>query len=345
MDNFYIEYRDPIFGLIIFFFIIIVISISTYWLGIFKKRDKEHNINLFLENFNLKDSEDSINLLNNSNDLKLILTLAKCFYQNGEYDKSIAIYLKALENIKNQRDKVTILELLASIYLKVGFLERAKELFLNILKITPRNLEVLKKLLILYENLKDFDKAYELLEPLEELVSKLSDSEKIYLKKVEAFLNVNKILNSNLNIIQKSEKLFAVHSKKYKIDRLLIEFLIENNISNFYVNLDKIDLRMGIDLLWNLKKDKVKLNEIRKNQFLSELFSAKGFKLRDKSDIFEFSILIDLNSYKNSKVMVDLNFKYSCKICNEVYPIHFNRCPNCLSLFEFEVKLNLVEVK
>lgn len=345
LESFFIEYRDPIFGLIIFFLIIILISISTYWLGLFKKRDKENSINLFLQNFSIKDREDFLTLLENTNDMKLLLTLAKCFYQSGEYNKAISIYLKILKSVKNQKDKIEILYELASIHLKIGFLKRSKEFFLNILKITPRNLEALKKLLIIYEKLQDFEKANELLEPFEELTLNLNEKEKLYLKREEAFIGANMILHSNLKNEEKCSKLFEIHSKKYKIDRLLIEFLIEHNIRKFYANLGKIDLLAGLDLLWYLDESKVNLDIIRGDKLLSEIFSAKGYQLTDKSDIFELSILIDLNSYKERKSSASLNFKYMCKSCNEIYPIHFSRCPNCLSLFEFEVIPNLIELK
>ncbi len=343
MENFFIEYRDPIFGLIVLFLIIVLVSISTYWFGLFKKKDKEHNINLFLENFNIKDRENFLSLLESTNNSKLLLTLAKCFYQSGEYDKTISIYLKVLQNVKTQKDKIEILSELASINLKIGFLKKAKELFLSILKITPRNTQALKKLLIIYEKLQEYDKASELLEPFE--VLNLSEDEQIYLKKEEAFIKANIVLNSNLTIDEKGDKLLQIHQNKHKIDRFIIEFLIQNDISKFYENLDKIELLRGVDLLWYLENEKVNLNFIKNNALLSGLFSAKGFKLTDKSDIFEFSVLIDLNSYSDKKSSATLSFEYMCGSCNEIYPIHFNRCPNCLSLFEFDVISKLIELK
>ena len=70
--------------------------------------------------------------------------------------------------------------LLGKTYFKAGFLERAKKLFLIILKESPRSPDVLKYLLLIYEQLKLYSKALEVIEPLEELKVEVTAQKKLY---------------------------------------------------------------------------------------------------------------------------------------------------------------------
>ncbi|EEU7220866.1 hypothetical protein HEJ68_001846, partial [Campylobacter jejuni] len=58
---------------------------------------------------------------------------------------------------------------LAKVYFKAGFLERAKEVLLQALKLRPRNIQALKLLKIVYLKLRSYKENLELLECLFEL--------------------------------------------------------------------------------------------------------------------------------------------------------------------------------
>ncbi len=63
--------------------------------------------------------------------------------------------------------------------LKVAFLQRSNDIFLRILKFSPRNKNALKSLLLVNEKLKNFKKAKEITQALEELNVDVS-VEKVY---------------------------------------------------------------------------------------------------------------------------------------------------------------------
>ncbi|WP_180380035.1 hypothetical protein [Campylobacter sp. P0109] len=50
MDFFFIEYRDPIFGLIVLFAAVLLVAISSYALGIWGVKDENRSIEKFVKN-------------------------------------------------------------------------------------------------------------------------------------------------------------------------------------------------------------------------------------------------------------------------------------------------------
>ncbi|WP_180380579.1 hypothetical protein [Campylobacter devanensis] len=51
MDFFFIEYRDPIFGLIVLFAAVLLVAISSYALGIWGVKDENRSIEKFVKKF------------------------------------------------------------------------------------------------------------------------------------------------------------------------------------------------------------------------------------------------------------------------------------------------------
>lgn len=334
MESFFIEYRDPLFSLIILFLTILVVSICSYWFGVFKSRDKDSQINYFLNQFNNYSDEEFSLLLKEIQNDKLLISFAKCFFKNGEHDRAIDIYLHILTISNDRYKRLKTLNLLGGVYLKVGFLQKAKDIHLNILKNYPRDVNSLKMLIIIYEKMQDYKKAYEVLEPLEELGIDIS-KERANIK--------SKVILSDNSIKDKALKLFEIHKSIARIDRILLEYLIAHNIDFFYNNIDEFDIKNSIDLFWYLDNSKINLAIIKRHKLLCEVFSARGFNLIDKSDVFELSILIDLNSFNGNKERANLSFRYECSNCFETFPFYLQRCPNCLNLFEFDLKLSLIK--
>ena len=61
------------------------------------------------------------------------------------------------------------MERLGNTYLHAGFLERARSIYAEILRKKPRNIKVLYELGVVYEMMHKYDKAKEVIEPLEML--------------------------------------------------------------------------------------------------------------------------------------------------------------------------------
>ena len=66
----------------------------------------------------------------------------------NDYNKAISVYLTLLEHVNDRVKKEELLELLGTTYFKGGFLQRSKDIFLRILKFSPRNKNALKYLLL-----------------------------------------------------------------------------------------------------------------------------------------------------------------------------------------------------
>mgnify|MGYP003522446277 FL=1 len=165
MDNIALEYRDPLFGIILIVALIFVISFFTYYYSIYKERNARKDyrkLSLRFELGKLKE-EDYVHLYKTYNlPFDSILLLASSFLHKGDYNKAISVYLTLLEHVNDRVKKEELLELLGTTYFKGGFLQRSKEIFLRILKFSSRNKNALLYLLLINEKLKDFKKAREI---------------------------------------------------------------------------------------------------------------------------------------------------------------------------------------
>ncbi len=344
LEGFYLDEKDPIFGIIIFIGILLLISVLSYIWGIFAKKDEQNKIENFIKKFNEFGGleEKYIEILDSIDDIEIYGVLAEIFTKNGDFSKAINVYLIALKNVKSRKQKEQILTRLGMTYFKAGFLARADETLLRALELSPRNEKALAILSVIYEQLRAFKKELEVLDALRELGSDVKDAE-IYAKIKIIWLN---------NSLNKSEKIAQIlpfctifqPAKRIVLEIYLNDYLDEN-LDELLLNLP--DIRDFIDLLWYHADFFAKLNLEQINKQILEqiraVLSAKFAENSDeevqisnqqsqifKSDFFEINAL---NSMKNSGFnSADLSFKYVCKHCKNVFPSYFYRCPVCYEL-------------
>ncbi len=112
MDGLVVEYRDPLFGIIIFFTLIFVISFLTYSFGLYKEKKSRAEYRKLLQRFelgNLKE-EDYVHLYATYNlPFDSIILLASTFLHKGEYNKAIGVYLALLEHVTERVKKEELL--------------------------------------------------------------------------------------------------------------------------------------------------------------------------------------------------------------------------------------------
>ncbi|MEE8589152.1 MAG: hypothetical protein V3S80_07400 [Sulfurimonadaceae bacterium] len=326
MNSLFIEFRDPLFGIIIFFSLIFVIALISYWWRRFKSKEDSHYLNSFLNVFNSMPTEQELKTLMSSEAIsdKSALIMAQTYYQNGDYEKCIEIYLIMLEMQKDPNEKKETLYLLGKTYFKAGFLERSQEIFLQILKQFPRTPKALRYLLIIYEKMHQFDKALEVLEPLDELGID-NKKDRIYLQAVSI------IRSAQYGVDEKAQLLLALYQEHHLLSYLIFEYLFRFTPDLAWKNLDLGESERILDILWNAREAEANLDIISSNSYLRELFSAKGTELlTQESSIFEFDVLIKLNMADQSGAT--LQFDYLCSECKQIYPFSFHRCPNCHSI-------------
>ncbi|QEZ89643.1 hypothetical protein ACIB15232_1548 [Aliarcobacter cibarius] len=339
MDNLVLEYRDPLLGVILVVALIFFISFITYSYGLYKERTARKDyrkLSLRFELGKLKEN-DYVNLYKTYNlPFDSILLLASTFLHKGDYNKAINVYLSLLEVVQDRVKKEELLELLGNTYFKGGFLQRSKDVFLRILKFSPRNKSALKSLMLVCEKLKDYKKAKEITEALEEL--------NVDIKVDRVYFETLLILNDPiLSYEKRTELLYEIFKEDQIIQRLFATFLIQFNREFFFNNINTFDCKKLIDILWYQRKDDIDFIKIKDNQFLNELYSAKGYiNSVDSSNDFDLNILILINNYKKD-IKTNLNFEFICTSCKHSHPFFESRCPNCHTVLSFEVKHHLVK--
>jgi len=322
VDNFFIAYRDPLFGIIILCAIVFVISFANYWWGVFKNKDEKQSIEKFVKKFEIVTDESEYKKLleDASIPLESLALLAHAYGKSGDYEKAINIYLVALKRVKGRDEKQYLLSTLGKIYFKAGFLRRSAEVFLESLRLHPRNEESLKYLTVAYEQLQEFSNAQEVLDSLEELGAQVS-LQRHFLH----FLAITK--DETLSVTQKIEKLSFLCEKEPFLKRRLFELMGEYGLEIPASLMETLPFEQMVDSLW--------YNDVVltcKHPVVEQIAMAKGMRAYERVEegVFALDVLAKLRSCGYTKAT--LSFEYVCIECKNVFPIHFYRCPHCQSI-------------
>ncbi len=337
MNALFIEFRDPLFGIIVFFVLVFVIAFFSYWWGRYKTREDHRYLDRFLRQFKTFPSENELNELINANTIseKSWLLMADAYYQNGDYEKCIMIYRSLVERHDEPGRQRDAMFLLGRTYFKAGFLERSEIVFLQILRQFPRTPQALRYLILVYEYLHQYDKALDALGPLNELGESLS-LDRLYLECLSL------MHTATLKEDEKVEKLIAIYREHHVLDYLIFEYLFRHHPKRAWENLDLSRVERVSDILWRLPEEMCDLDIIANNGYLRELFSANGLnKLAQNSSVFELDVLIKLRQFASP--VATLQFEYLCNECKRINPFVFHRCPHCNALDSVVTELVLTK--
>lgn len=326
MENFFIDYRDPIFGLIIFATIAFVIAFFSFAWGILGKKNEQQKIKNFINKFttNAEFETNYKQILNNA-DINSSIFFAKMFAKSGDFDKAINIYLILLEKMSQSPLKIEILTELGKVYFKTGLLQRAENILLQTLQFRTRNPDALMYLMYIYENFKEFDKANDVLDAL--------FAQGIDVGALRLNIKLNQILSSNVSAKEKILRLLNIDLIYAR--RNVTQIALKNGINfaeiSFYPKIDEI-----VDILWH-NDEILSIDDKEYNA----LYYAKGVKNEfENSKIFEINALCQLR--KNGVLNADLKFSYICKNCKNSLPFFMMRCPICNDLSEKNIFINIV---
>lgn len=329
MNSFYLDVRDPLFGIIVFFALIFVIAFFSYWFNSFKKDEDQKDIEKFLKQF--AHSGGSGETVSELDSQKTQLLLAGFYSKEASYEKSIDIYIHLLKDCDATSHR-EILFLLGVAYYRAGFLERSKAIFLEILKQNPRTPQALSYLLFIYEQMKKYKEALEVLESLEEVGCGYE---------LEAsFIKIVSLKNDlNLSMNEKVVKLLEIYDKTRTFAHFIFDYLFVVDPKEAWKHLDILQAPKIADILWRCQKSDVDFEVVRRSSFLMELYSAKGY-VQDKtsSSIFEFDTLMNLSKSSSAT----LGFEYVCRECKHIFPFAFYRCSHCHTLDSMELEFLLV---
>ena len=343
MDSLFIEYRDPLFGIIVILFLIFFIAFLTYTFGQYQDKKERKSYKKLLKRFELQELKgDDFAHLSQAGNLpyETMLILASSYIHKGDYEKAISIYLSMLENTQHKNKKEELLEHLGMAYFKGGFLQRSKDVFLKIVEFSPRNHTALYHLLYVYEKMGSYKLALEVIDSIDELEMKFNN-----IADTRVYLRTLQIINDSLTTCEvRAEELLEILKTEPKVNRLIAGFIYTYQKELFWKNIELFDLSELIDLLWYTPKEMIDLDIVKQNDTLKSIFVAKGY-IEDEdiiSDDFELSVLMELKKADNIKA--DLSFEYLCDSCKQSFPMSFDRCPNCRNILSSKIQKTLTKV-
>ncbi len=335
MNTFFIEFRDPLFGIVVFFILLFVLSFLSYWWGRYKSMREHTDLESFLGKFESIGEGDKLAEQVQSNSLtsESWLLLAQSFEHQGNYEKSVEIYHALLAKNRDPIFQKDALLLLGKSFFKAGFLERSRQTFLQILGNAPRTHQALHFLVLIYEQLQQYDKALEVMESLQEL-SPDTLTEKLYL---ECRLL---ICDHRISLDEKAHKLISFYQTHRRLGYMVFEWLFTYRAREAWKHFDQSLSERLSDVLWRIGDENLDLDIIASNTYLRELFSARGsLELSEGSSIFELDTLIALRRCGAAKAT--LQFEYTCDKCNQISFLPFHRCPHCHAIDSVQSIMNL----
>ena len=332
MEQLLPAYNDPLFSILLIIVISLVIAIATYGWGMYKQQKEQGKLLKFLDKFDSAECAlDTADMPFEEHMFKPLTLLAKAFENSGEYHKSISIYLYLIKNVNEDFGKLELMERLGNTYLHAGFLERAKTIYLEILRKRPRNKAVLYELGVVYEMMHNYEKAKEVIEPLE-----LLGEDTHNLKKFLEFSQIAEL--KNITAQEKLERLKQILQEEPTLYRQVISTMLRLDT---YVAWQTIDMERSkeiLDILWFLPNSQLDLDIIASNPKLSTLYYAKGYLQKPSTNSGIFSLDMLAKARENGFEDADLLFSYLCKKCKQSFPVSFKRCPNCMAINSVEVE-------
>ncbi len=337
MDTFFIEFRDPLFGIIVFFLLLFILSFLSYWWGRRKSSNESKEIEIFLGKFDTAQSDTAITSQVHENAItnETWLLLAAGFEHQGNFEKSIEIYHALLSKKSEEVVQKEVLLKLGRGYFKAGFLERARQSFLQVLQNHPRTPQALHHLILIYEHLQQYKNALEAMESLIEIQGS-SGCEKLYLEARQM------LSNPKASIDEKAAFLINLYTQHAQLGYLVFEYLFTYRPALAWKHFDQSLSARLADILWRVPSEHLDFDIIARNGFLRELFSARGScELSQSSALFELDTLITLRACGNSKAT--LQFEYVCGECHTISFLPFHRCPTCHAIDSIESIMSLTK--
>lgn len=307
MDFFFVEYRDPMFGLLVLVALVLVVALLHYAWRTLSSKSQKKGLEGFIKKFDIADEHKDL-LRASSLSLENLHFLAGIFTKSGEFEKAIQIYLIALEKIKDKGEQEAIFYDLAEVYFRAGFLQRSVEVLLNALNLRPRNEKALKLLKIVYLRLKRYDEVLQSLDALFELGCEVS--------KEREFINVIALKNGaqsgalgekNLSVDDKRNQNLALNApnsalKSENLANLNLSDLNSKNANSKAKNLENSNLNpknLNSNSTLNLKD----LNSTQSPKSYENNELVKRFLLENGAEIHaEFELVIDL-LYKGKRAI------------------------------------------
>ena len=313
-----LDYRDPLFSIIVFLALIAITILIVNFLGSLKQKNQLKELKEFIDKFDFLDDKEIESIFSDNISKNALLLLAIAFEKEGNYEKSLNIYMVLLKNSENN-EKFKILQNMAEVYFKAGFLHKSREALLEILKSYPRKLDALELLFIVDDKLKNYDEMENIIEILEELeIDTYKQKAYLYFQKAKFAYDKEQIINLY---------------KKYPIlKRNYINYFIHINSKMVFDEVNQEDVYKFLDIFWQF--DMLPMQE----KFIFIKAAKKEITTTLKAPVFELEVL----KY-TPKGLADLEFEYICNNCKHLTPLYDDRCPHCKALFTLELEIQITK--
>ena len=339
MEHILPAYDDPLFSILLIVVISLIIAVATYAWGVYKQQKEAGNLLKFLDKFDSAECAlDTANMPFEEHMFKPLTLLAKAFENSGEYHKAISIYLYLIKNMPNDLAKTELMERLGTTYLHAGFLERARAMYVEILRKKPRSKKVLYELGVVYEMMQEYEKASEIIEPLRLLGEET--------QALERFLTFSALTTSrSIPIEEKLTALQKLLKEEPGLYRQIIAAMLKLDTRIAWENIDTNRIQEILDILWYLPNSPLDLDIITANTQLSTLYYAKGYLQKPVAQSGIFALDMIAKAKENGCEKGDLEFSYLCKKCKQSFPVSFKRCPNCMAINSVEVEEQIAKAR
>lgn len=313
------------FGIILLLALVFIIAFANYWWGVFKSKEEKQSIEQFIKRFEVSGDENETRKLLDEFAIptESLGLLAHSYTKSGDFEKAIGIYLLALKRVKTRDEKQYVLVELGKTYFKAGFLRRCSEVFLEALRLFPRNENSLKYLTVSYEKLKEYERSLEVLDALEELDVDVR-SQKAYVKAKQILVDESVSNKAKLDVLEELRDVFPL------AERMMVEFCQKWDIEIHSATIATFDPVHILDLVWYMPRDVLDFS-VMDHPLYQAIAKAKGLREEETpTSVFELEVLGKLKETGYSGA--GLSFEYTCNQCKQSFPVHFYRCPSCHAL-------------
>ncbi|CRF45615.1 tetratricopeptide repeat protein [Helicobacter heilmannii] len=271
-----------------------------------------------------KEQENPLEVLG----FKTWLFLAKHYAKHGNSEQAIKIYLALLPKYQNER--IALLESLAKAYIDLGYVQKARDILTEVLRIDPRNTHALHSMVQVYETMCEPQKALETLECLDALgESGLLDN--------YHYLQMQILMQEDLGLKDQSRAILKLGREQHKLYKSALKHLKTYHKALFLQEIAQVtEGRALVDLLWDMEEGEIAPYLAELHPSVLEVFIAKGYA-RGRCETLELEVFRTLHADYH----LDLNFSYQCMACKSVSPFESYRCLVCAKIGPKEVVLSL----
>ncbi|CRF48970.1 hypothetical protein HHE03_05640 [Helicobacter heilmannii] len=271
-----------------------------------------------------KEQENPLEVLG----FKTWLFLAKHYAKHGNSEQAIKIYLALLPKYQNER--IALLESLAKAYIDLGYVQKARDILTEVLRIDPRNTHALHSMVQVYETMCEPQKALETLECLDALgESGLLDN--------YHYLQMQILMQEDLGLKDQSRAILKLGREQHKLYKSALKHLKTYHKALFLQEIAQVtEGRALVDLLWDMEEGEIAPYLAELHPSVLEVFIAKGYA-RGRCETLELEVFRTLHADYH----LDLNFSYKCMACKSVSPFESYRCLVCAKIGPKEVVLSL----